>query len=232
MRSAKSVKPSAVRRSHGGLRWTLLALLAAAVLIGPFLAVAPHLDDWGRALLAAGRAHRPLAALLIVGLLAGDVLLPVPSSAVNALAGLLFGWAAGAALIWLGLTLGCVIGYALGARGARPLVRRWIGDAALDRAVRRFGPVAPLTLVLTRAVPVLAEAGTLAAGAAGLPLGAYLWTTGLANAGVAIVYAGVGAGVGAAALGADSLLLAVFAAAGLPAVAWAIWRLAGKVRRR
>jgi uncharacterized membrane protein YdjX (TVP38/TMEM64 family) len=207
-----------------GVRWTLLALAAAAVLIFPYLALESRLDGWGRALLAAGQAHRLIAAVLIVGLLAGDVLLPVPSSAVNALAGLLFGWVVGAALIWLGLSLGCLLGYALGARGARPLARWMVGDADLERAVARFGPAAAATLVLTRAVPVLAEAGTLAAGAAGLPLGRYLGVTSLANAGVAIVYAGVGA----AALSANSFLLAFLAAAGLPALAWGVWRLAGR----
>lgn len=207
------------------MRWTLLVLAAAALLIAPYLAVESRLDDWGRAILEAGQAHRLIAALLIIGLLAGDVVLPVPSSAVNALAGLLFGWALGAALIWLGLSLGCGLGYALGAKGARPLARRVVGDADLARAVGRFGPAAPATLALTRAVPILAEAGTLAAGAAGMPLGAFLRVTGLANAGVAIVYAGVGA----AALNTHSFLLAFLAAAGLPALAWAVWRLA---RRR
>jgi len=204
----------------------VLVLAATALLIVPYLAVEPKLDDWGRAILEAGRTHRLVAALLIVGLLAGDVVLPVPSSAVNALAGLLFGWAFGAALIWLGLSLGCALGYALGyalgAKGARPLARRVLGDTDLARAVGRFGPAAPATLALTRAVPVLAEAGTLAAGAAGMPVGAFLRVTSLANAGVAIVYAGVGA----AALNAHSFLLAFLAAAGLPALAWGVWRLA------
>ena len=212
------------RRRHAALRWSALTLAATALLIVPYLAVEPNLDDWGRAILEAGRTHRLVAALLIVGLLAGDVVLPVPSSAVNALAGLLFGWAFGAALIWLGLTLGCGLGYALGAKGARPLARRLLGDTDLARAVGRFGPAAPATLVLTRAVPVLAEAGTLAAGAAGMPVGAFLRVTSLANAGVAIVYAGVGA----AALNAHSFLLAFLAAAGLPALAWGFWRLAGR----
>jgi uncharacterized membrane protein YdjX (TVP38/TMEM64 family) len=204
------------------IRWTLLALAAAALLVAPYLAVEPRLEGWGLAILKAGQAHRWIAALLIVGLLAGDVVLPVPSSAVNALAGLLFGWALGAVLIWLGLSLGCGLGYALGAKGARPLARRLVGDADLARAISRFGHAAPLTLALTRAVPVLAEAGTLSAGAAGMPLGAFLRVTSLANAGVAVVYAGVGA----AALNTHAFLLAFLAAAGLPALAWGVWRLA------
>ena len=212
------------RRARTAVRWTLLALGAAMLLIAPYLAVESRLDDWGRTILEIGRTHRLIAALLIVGLLAGDVVLPVPSSVVNALAGLLFGWVFGAVLIWLGLSLGCGLGYALGAQGARPLARRMVGDLDLARAVARFGPTAPATLALTRAVPVLAEAGTLAAGAAGMPLGAFLRVTSLANAGVAIVYAGVGA----AALNAHSFLLAFLAAAGLPALAWGVWRLTGR----
>ena len=224
MQSGENGTSANRRRGRAAIGWTLLALGAATLLIAPYLMVESRLDDWGRTILEAGRTHRLVAALLIVGLLAGDVVLPVPSSAVNALAGLLFGWAFGAALIWLGLSLGCGLGYALGAKGARPLARRVLGDTDLARAVGRFGPAASATLVLTRAVPVLAEAGTLAAGAAGMPVGAFLRVTSLANAGVAIVYAGVGA----AALNAHSFLLAFLAAAGLPALAWGFWRLAGR----
>jgi uncharacterized membrane protein YdjX (TVP38/TMEM64 family) len=211
------------KRPSVTLRWTLLALAALALLILPYLAVAPDLERWGRAAFEAGRGHKPLAAALVIGLLAGDVLLPVPSSAVNTLAGLLFGWAAGAILIWLGLTLGCLLGYVLGARGGRPLTRWMVGGASLSKAAGLFGPVAPATLVLTRAVPVLAEAAVLAAGASGMPLGAFLVATSLANAGLAIVYAGVGA----LALSANAFLLAFLAAMGLPALAYGLWRLKG-----
>lgn len=227
MRSANKTAPDG-ERWRKRLGWPLLAATAGAILIVPYLAVEAQLDTWGAALLAATRAHPLAAALLIVSLLAGDVLLPVPSSAINALAGALFGWAAGAALIWVGLGLGCLLGYALGAGGARPLAKHLVGDAELARAIGRFGPAVSVSLVLTRAVPVLAEAGTLAAGAAGMPIGRYLLITGLANAGVALVYAGVGA----AALNANSFLLAFAAAAGLPALAWAAWRLSAGARPR
>lgn len=201
-------------------RWSLVAVLLLALILIPWLLFDAAVTRKIAEILAGPMAHGPLVALLIVVLLALDVVLPTPSSLVSVAAGALFGWALGGALIWTGMTLGCLLGYGLGARAGRPLVRRLLGEAELARAMRLAGRADGPALALTRAVPVLAEATVLAAGAAGAP-GRFAVVTSLANAGVAAVYAGVGA----AALSQGSFLLAFAAAAGLPAAGWLLVRL-------
>jgi uncharacterized membrane protein YdjX (TVP38/TMEM64 family) len=135
---------------------------------------------------AAAATGRPGAGGVVAGLLAADVVLPVPSSVVSTAAGALFGWAPGAAVVWLGMTVGCGCAWALGRSVGRAGLRRWVGAAELARAeqiTQRHGAAA---LAVSRPVPVLAEA-------CGLPLARVLLVTGLANVGVAAAYAGVAA---------------------------------------
>jgi uncharacterized membrane protein YdjX (TVP38/TMEM64 family) len=201
-------------------RWILTVVLLLAFILVPWLLFDEAITRMVGTAFASPAAHGPLAALLIVALLALDVLLPIPSSLVSVAAGALFGWLLGGLLIWLGMSLGCLLGYWLGAQAGRPLVRRLLGEAELEKAMRLSGRVDGPALALTRAVPVLAEATTLAAGAAGAPLDRFLVVTSLANAGIAAVYAGVGA----AALSEGSFLLAFAAAVGLPAAGWLLAR--------
>lgn len=203
------------------VRWGLTAILLFAFILIPWLMFDASITKAVGQAFADPASHGVLAAFLVVALLALDVVLPTPSSLVSVAAGALFGWLAGGVLIWLGMSLGCLIGYWLGARAGRPLARRLLGEAELQKAMRLSGRVDGAALALTRAVPVLAEATTLAAGAAGAPLGRFVAVTSLANAGVAAVYAGVGA----AALSKGSFLLAFAAAAGLPAAGWLVVRL-------
>lgn len=209
-------------------RWSCLLLGLIAFIIIPFILLETQLNRWGDALLAHGRDHRALVAVIIVALLAADVVLPVPSSIVSTLAGVLLGWAGGAVLIWIGMTLGCALGYGIGARVARPLARRVVGDAELSRAAGLFEIVGPMALILTRATPVLAEAGTLAAGASGMRFATFMLATGLANACVAIVYAGIGA----AAVAADSFLMVFLGLALVPSAAWLAHQLLAARRMR
>lgn len=206
------------------LRWTIAAALLLAFILVPWMLFDEAITRAVGQVFASPAAHGAPVALLIVALLALDVVLPTPSSLVSVAAGALFGGLLGGLLIWLGMMLGCLIGYWLGARAGRPLARRLLGQGELERAMRLAGRVDGPALALTRAVPVLAEATTLAAGAAGAPLARFAVVTGLANAGVAAVYAAVGA----AALSEGSFLLAFAAAAGLPALAW----LAARLSRR
>lgn len=203
------------------VRWGLTVVLLFAFILVPWLLFDASITEAVNQAFENPASHGVLAALLVVALLAFDVVLPTPSSLVSVAAGALFGWLAGGLLIWLGMSLGCLLGYGLGARAGRPLARRLLGEAELERAMRLSGRVDGAALALTRAVPVLAEATTLAAGTTGAPLGRFVAVTSLANAGVAAVYAGVGA----AALSKGSFLLAFAAAAGLPAAAWLIVRL-------
>ena len=180
-------------RTNPFRKLALLSLALVAVPVFPLLLLGLSFEDrieqWvsATALPPAGRFG------VIVGLLAGDILLPVPSSAVTTWGGgvLGVGWATLAST--LGMSAGAAIGFAL----ARTLGQRFVtGQSAggdLDRAaqlVRRFGPVA---LVLTRPLPILAEACVLLVGTTGLPWRRFAVPVVLTNTVISATYAAAGA---------------------------------------
>ena len=112
----------------------------------------------------------PAAALLGVALLTADVVLPVPSSGVMLLNGLLFGVWIGAALSVVG-SVGCAAtGFWMGRRGSA-WVRRVVTPEEHDRASRLLERWGALAIVATRPVPVLAETVSILAGASRLSWG-------------------------------------------------------------
>lgn len=203
----------------------MLTLLSAAIIV-PFLLFEEQLTGWTTGTLAALAARPWLGATLVAALLAGDAVLPVPSSILSAFAGGIFGWRLGWLVIWTGMTLGCLVSYVLGARAGRDVGLRIVGHVELERARGLFKDVGPAVLIVTRAVPVLGEAATLVAGAAHMPFASFMLSTGAANAVVAAAYAGVGA----AAMSSGSFLVTFLGLVSLPALAWAAWRLWAKRR--
>lgn len=201
------------------VKWAAAGLMLLALILVPFLLLEEQVLQATGGLFAAGRPAGALLAIAIVALFAGDVVLPVPSSLVSVAAVALFGWAGGL-LIWIGMTIGCGLGYWLGSRAARPLAERFIGADEIARARRFAEDVGPAALVLTRAVPVLAEATTVAAGLAAMPLRRFALATGLANAGIALVYVAA----------AGSFVLLFAAAILVPAIAWIALRLLTRLR--
>ena len=202
-------------------RWALLIGLLLAAILVPFLVFEKQVGELLGAAFQAAQGHPWIGGAIVVGLLAGDVVLPVPSSLVSAFAGAAYSWAAGAAIIWIGMVLGCLAAYGLGASAGRFLALPVVGEAELARARRLFADAGPAMLIVARAVPVLAEASALAAGAARMPLVPFLAATGVANAGVAVAYAATGA----AAASSGSFLIVFLGLAAVPAIGWAVWRL-------
>jgi uncharacterized membrane protein YdjX (TVP38/TMEM64 family) len=201
------------------LNWLALALIGLVVLIGP-LVFAQQIEDLANAAVAAARHSPFLVAGSIIAALALDVFLPVPNGVTNTLAGALFGFWGGVAVIWTGLMAASLLGYTVGAWAAKPLARRMLGAAELDRAHRFAQGLGPLVLILSRPVPVFAELATLAAGMAAMPLRLFLLLTGLAN----LVVAAVFAAIGAAALANQSGELAMAGGVLLPLLAWLSYR--------
>ena len=116
----------------------------------------------------ASRGGRWLAAALVIGLLSGDLLLPVPSSVVMTLSGSALGWAAGTAAAFAGAMGSALLGFGLCRRYSRPAFRRLVGpeeEARADGFMRRYGAWA---ILLSRSVPMLTEVVSCAAGLSGL----------------------------------------------------------------
>lgn len=201
------------------LRWAVLFLSLVSLIILPFVLFETPVDrfiDWAIDALPGA----PYLAALMTAALALDVILPVPSSLVNAAAGAALGFALGTLVCWFGMTLGCLFGYWIGATGGTGLILRVLGEKELVRAESLATRIGKPALIAMRAVPVLAEASTIAAGATRYPFWRFVAVTGLANLGVAAAYAGVGA----FAWSLNSLLLAFLGAVGIPVLAYAALR--------
>ena len=155
------------------MRWGILIGIMFAAVIIPFLIFEKQFEQLG-IWLAAGHASGWASAATIGGLLALDVFLPVPSSIVSTGAGVLLGFWRGAAVIWIGMTIGCAIGYAFGAPrgGGRAQTRR---RRRADARGGGDGSVRSWALVVCRPIPVLAESSVVFAGLVRTPIGPFAW---------------------------------------------------------
>lgn len=164
--------------SRGPWRIAGVVVVSAVLLSVPFALVG---ELPGERWLSAADARAPLFAALGALLLAADVLLPVPSSAVGLMLGARLGLVLGFACCLLGLIVGHTVGYGLG----RLAPRRWAPSA----------PSAPsmLGIFLSRPVPMLAEALAVSAGATRMPLGHFLVSATLGDAIYAAVLSAAGA---------------------------------------
>ncbi len=173
-------------------RWSLVVLLVLAVPIVPFVGFGAAAENWIQTRLDQS-VSAPRAAMFVIGVLATDVFLPVPSSAVSTFAGQRLGIIAGALASWIGMTLGAVAAFALARRFGKPLAERLAGPVELARMERLTDRHGTRLIVITRALPVLAEASVLVMGAARLSWRKFLPAAMLSNFGLSAVYATCGA---------------------------------------
>jgi membrane protein DedA with SNARE-associated domain len=206
------------------MRWGWIWAAVLAFVLVPYILFDASLSALASRLLQGGLGSGTVFAA-IVGLLASDVILPIPSSIVAAAAGVLLKLWGGTAAVWLGMTLGCVIGYWIGARSSR-VARRFVGEDDLARAQRLAATHGTWALVACRPIPVLAEATVIVAGIVGTPFRRFLMLTACANFGIALGYAAIGA----FSMRIDSFLLAFLGAITIPGAAMAVSRLAFRQR--
>ena len=203
-----------VNNSMRALRWFVLVSALIVLVVGPFLWFGPELTERVTDLLTSN-GQRELTALLLAALLATDILLPVPSSLISTSAGYLLGLVYGTLTSLTGMTIGCTVGYWLGARSVRPGAILMLGAEDIDRLEQMTCKYGDWAIVICRSVPVLAEVSVLFAGISRMPKRRFLLLVTLSNLGISSLYAAVGA----LALSLDSFLLAFASALVLPAIA-------------
>lgn len=185
----------------------LLRVFASSLLV-PIVPFAIVGELPGERWLSARDESAPVFALLGTLLLGLDVLLPIPSSVVGVMLGGRLGVWLGFVCAWLGLVVGHSVGYGLG----RLAPERWAARA----------PEAPrwIAVLSSRAVPVLAEAVAIAAGATRMPWRQFMAAVLLGDALYAAALAATGAALLPEGWYLTALLLPIaFAAAGA-AIAW------------
>jgi uncharacterized membrane protein YdjX (TVP38/TMEM64 family) len=170
------------------------ALVMAGVLLVPvlpFLVFGSQMEAWVKEWMNTPQST-PAAAVAIVGLLSTDIFLPIPSSVVSTLGGWKLGVIGGTAASFVGLSVGAAIGFALARRWGRPFAARYSRAEELDRTQRIARQFGPTVLVLTRAVPVLAEASVLLMGVHNLSWRRFLPPVLLSNLGISLAYSAFG----------------------------------------
>lgn len=133
-----------------------------------------------------------MAAVLGVGLLVADVLLPVPSSLVMVAHGALFGVLGGTLLSLVGSTGAALFGFWIGRRGGK-LLERSVPPEERERAdflLERWGALA---IIVTRPVPLLAETVAIMAGASRMSWGVVTLSALAGSLPPALLYALTGA---------------------------------------
>lgn len=194
------------------MRWALVSLLIVTLILVPFFLFEGYFNNLAAHALAGGTARWSVVAG-VVGLLASDVVLPVPSSVVSASAGALLGFGTGAATVWLGMTASCIVGYLVGARSAGA-AQRFVGEDGLRRAADIADRYGAFAIVLCRPVPVFAEGSVIFAGLVRTPFGRFLAVSAASNLGVALGYSAIGA----YSMRADSFLLAFIGSLLVPGI--------------
>jgi uncharacterized membrane protein YdjX (TVP38/TMEM64 family) len=180
-------------RNQSTVRWLLLCGIVLAIILVPFLLFGEKIETWTEGFLESASDQAGWIAVVLGALLASDVLVPVPSSLASTAAGFFLGFAAGALTSLTGMTISCILGYWLGARFGRPLANRLVGDHELTRLERLSQRVGNWVIVISRPVPMLAEASALLAGISGMSTYQFLLLSTLSNLGISVVYAAVGA---------------------------------------
>jgi uncharacterized membrane protein YdjX (TVP38/TMEM64 family) len=201
------------------MRWVILWVLLIGLVLLPFFLFESQFNELA-ARMTEGGTPRALVGAGVLALLALDVFLPVPSSIVSTGAGVLLGFWQGAAVVWLGMMAGCVVGYAVGFRGSGA-AGRLVGTESLERAGQLMARYGDVTIVLCRPVPVLAEASVVFAGLVRAPFGRFARLTALSNLGIALGYTAFGA----FSMRLDSFLVAFVGALLLPGIAMLLARL-------
>jgi uncharacterized membrane protein YdjX (TVP38/TMEM64 family) len=199
-------------RARNG-RWVIGAAITLAAILLPFVLFAESMDRWTLQQIQAQARPLPIASW-VVALLMADIVLPVPASLVSTLAGALLGVTAGFAASVVGMTLTCQIGYALG-RWSAPLAQRLISDEEMARVSKQVNRRGMWAFAMLRPIPVLAEASAFWAGVMQVNPLRFSAVTLMANSGLSLLYAAVGA----AAIPAGSVTLILAAAIALPAFA-------------
>jgi uncharacterized membrane protein YdjX (TVP38/TMEM64 family) len=176
---------------RGFWRPLILIVLALLVPIVPFLALGQALDERVGAWLDPPPAPSTIA-LVTVGVLAIDVFLPVPSSVVSTFAGSQLGVVAATGASWLGMTAGAVFAFWLARCYGRPLAVRLSSVEEIEQMDTIGTRLGAWTLIVTRPLPILAEAAVLLLGTTSLPWRQFLPPVLLSNLGIAIMYSILG----------------------------------------
>ena len=158
--------------------------------------------------------------LLVIFALTADVFFPVPNGLTNTIAGAILGFYIAVPIIWIGLTSGAIVGFAIGKFAAKPIAKKILSESELKKSQDLSKKFGISILLLSRPAPAFAEISTVAAGMSGMSWFTFLSVMIISNFFVAIIYALIGT----AALSSQSVSLAFIGIAIIPFLFWLLAR--------
>ena len=147
------------------------------------------LEDISKELTNWSGENKIFNSILVISALTADVFLPVPNGLTNTLAGAILGFYLSIPVIWIGLTLGSLVGFAMGKYAAKPCAMKLLSKEDLERSEEISKKFGIGILLIARPAPAFAEISTVAAGLAGMKTVTFLLVMILSNLLVSVVYA-------------------------------------------
>ncbi|MDA3799983.1 MAG: VTT domain-containing protein [Kiritimatiellae bacterium] len=173
-------------------KWIILVAGILILIIIPFCLWGERIDDFVKICIDRGSAHPLKIGALLVALLAGDIVLPTPSSLISTGCGALLGFYGGMLASFVGMTISCISGYIIGRYAAEHFVKKLMGESNMQTLIKLSGKYGRWCVLVTRAVPVLAEASVLFAGLGKEKFSEFLLVTSMSNLVISGVYAYIG----------------------------------------
>jgi len=170
------------------LLFSLLYLLA-----GAFGLTDPAWIDRQLRLLGERPGGQVWLTLTVAGLLAGDLVLPVPSSVLMTLAGYLLGLLPGALAAFAGAWCSALIGFGLCRRYGQRAFTRLVGEREAQRFATLLETYGAWAILLSRAVPLLTETTSCLAGLSPMPFSRFAALSAAGTLPICLVYAWAGA---------------------------------------
>lgn len=175
------------------LHWAALVGVILAIILVPFFLAGARIEAWTVEFLKTAGERPWLSGVVLSGLLASDIVLPIPSSIVSTASGFVLGAGWGTLTSFAGMTVSCVVGYWLGRSAGRPAAARLVGQDQMPRLERLNSRVGDWLLVICRPVPVLAEASVFFLGIVRVGFGRFMLLASFSNLAVSATYAILGA---------------------------------------
>lgn len=160
------------------------------------------------------------SALIMMALLGADLFLPIPSSLIMVLSGAAFGVLWGSLFSLVGSIGGEWLGFEIVRRYGQRASSKIVGEEELERLSRVFARHGMSVVVVTRALPVVMETMSVAAGLSKMSRSSFL----LASLAGTVPIAGVYAYAGAMSRQTGSLLPAIVMLVAVAAFGWVLYR--------
>lgn len=157
-----------------------------------------------------------------IGLLASDIILPVPGTIITSALGYIYGTFIGGLIASAGLTAAGLIGYGLGRCFGERIARKLLGDGDFERGERLFTKGGGWMVALSRSLPILPEVISCTAGLVRMPFRNFLVSLICGSLPMGFVFAAIGSA------GREAPAWAIALNVVVPAILWAM---AAKLRR-